>query len=162
MVFAIETLHSNFFEYEVFNGEELLKFQQQKKKAIAEVFSPEFKSRLHECLGHFSNPSFSLRLKDLISMNEFFVKDYITDVAQFVKNVTRQRNYLAHNHLPAENAAFGTDEYGYYSAILKMIFECAFLKKSGFDEQQLQLMIKRNFNYDMQKQKIHEKKQPLS
>lgn len=158
IVFALETLHNTFFDYTVFDDAELKTFKEEKKKAVKEIFSQKFKSKLDECLGHFSSPSFSLRLKDLISRNEIFIKEYITDAPDFIRIVSRQRNYLAHNHLETEKATINPNEYKYYTAVLKMLFECSFLKQLGFEDKQIQLIIKRNFNYDLQKKKVSEAK----
>lgn len=158
IVFAIETLHNTYFDYKVLSIEKLKEFKSQKKSALENCFSEEFHQKIIECLGHFSNPSFSNRLNDMIVKSKSLVKEYIYDIDDFIKKVNKQRNFLAHNHGEIEKSVIGKDQYPYFIGVLKMIFECSFLRILGFEEEQISKMIKRNYNYDKQKGKVAEMK----
>ncbi|UAY53217.1 HEPN domain-containing protein [Ferruginibacter albus] len=157
MVFAVETLHNTYFDFNLYTREENEKFKTEKKKAIKENFSPEFEQRLNECLSHFSNPSFASRLRDLIQKGGILFDTYINDKDDFVRKVTKHRNYLAHNHKNSEEAAITSEEYPYFIAVLKMIFECSYLKILGFTDDQIQKMIKRNLIYNRNKLNLNKK-----
>lgn len=153
MVFAIETLHNVFFDDDIFDKAQLLRFKTERKSAFQNCFSAEFHPKLSECLSHFSKPSFAQRLKDLISRNNEFISSYIKDTNEFVKVITKQRNFLAHDHSEQSKSVITARDYQYHTTMLKLIFEISFLGQAGLEVSQISTMINRNLTYNFYKRR---------
>ena len=153
LVFALETLHNTYFDKPYFTSYEMKSFKEIKKIAF-EHFSEKHKRKLNDCLSHLNSLSFVERLKDLIKMNYNLLQHYIYNVNDFCSRVKKQRNFLAHNHAVAIKAAIEKDDYFYFIAVLKTIFECSFLRAMGLDEKLIDLRIKRHHTYRYFKDKV--------
>jgi hypothetical protein len=153
LVFALETLHNTYFNKPVFSEEELKEFKQKKKTAFQQ-FNEKHRKKLNECISHFNSLSFSERLKDLIEGNKDLLHEFIYDVNDFCTRVKKQRNFLAHNHSESKNSAIDNEDYYYFIAVLKLVFECSFLKLIGLTDEQLKLSTRRNHTYQYFKNKV--------
>jgi len=118
------------------------------------VFNEKHRKKLNECVSHFNSPSFSERLIDLVEQNKDLLQEYIYNIKDFCSRVKKQRNFLAHNHAESKNATIGSEDYYYFIAILKMIFECSILKLIGVTEEQAKLAIRRNYTYQYFKNRV--------
>jgi hypothetical protein len=153
LVFALETLHNTYFNKPLFPSDEMKEFKEKKKIAF-QSFSEKQKKRINDCLSHFNAMSFSERLRDLIEGNKELVHEFIYDINDFCTRVKKQRNFLAHNHSESKNSVIDNEDYYYFIAVLKLVFECSFLKLIGLTDEQLKLSTRRNHTYQYFKNKV--------
>jgi len=144
MAFALETLHIRFFDHAPFLTTELEPYRQTKKEALNKL-DKKVKAKVEQCLSHMNTLSFAERLRELIAANRQHLKDFIYDEDDFIKRVKNQRNFLAHNHGSVKGPAIPDAAYFYFIALLRAIFEYAYLKVIGLPEESIAWMHKRRF-----------------
>jgi hypothetical protein len=142
IAFALETLHSTFFDKKNFSKEEYQVFKAQVKDfQMTEIFRPRFQ----ECIGHFNELSFKKRIQELFEMNRSLIKEYIDNIDDFTSKVRDQRNYYAHKHSIEKANLIPSEHLDYYIFMCKLIFDTALLKIIGVSEKNIELMLKRDF-----------------
>jgi hypothetical protein len=100
-------------------------------------------------------------LLELIYQQQALLADYIYDADDFCKRVKQQGNFLAHNHSGLAKAGMEEKHYPYCIAMLQLVFEICFLPKLGVSQSLIELLVKRNFAYEQQKEKLGELKKEL-
>jgi hypothetical protein len=142
IVFALETLHSTFFNKKNFSQEDYARFKSQKENFEMDEI---FQKRFNECLASFNELSFKSRIKDLFERNRPLLSSYIDSIEDFSTKVKNQRNYLAHQHAKSRDNLIPLQNLEYYVFMCKLLFDVNFLCLIGLNQQNIELILKRDF-----------------